>query len=378
MQSLRSGNYQHAADEFFSIISSGYVDASLYLGLAYALYGQGNIEDALSAAGRSLELEPRNLRALLLKAAMLDASGDGRGAVAFYQTALKSAPPKEQIPDDLAEQLVHAKARCDEYGDKFSSFLEHRLAEQGYLGATSSGRFLKSLELLTGRAKLYLQEPRYYYFPELPTIQFFARDCFPWLDDVEAASQDIRAELLDVLQTPAVFTPYVADDPARPAKQQDGMRNNPDWSAFYLWKNGQKIETNAARCPRTLAALADAPLTRITHRSPSILFSLLRPGARIPPHCGMTNTRLICHLPLIVPPGCGFRVGNDTRAWEEGKAWVFDDTIEHEAWNNSREVRVILLFEIWRPELSKAERDAVNAMFAGIDAYTNERPTWEI
>ena len=120
------------------------------------------------------------------------------------------------------------------------------------------------------------------------------------------------------------------------------------------------------------------PLAIVTNRSPSVLFSLLRPGARIPPHTGLVNTRLICHLPLIVPPECGFRVGNDTRTPVEGKAWVFDDTIEHEAWNRSGQTRVILLFETWRPELSVEERAFVGAMFNAIDEYTGQKPVWSI
>ena len=116
----------------------------------------------------------------------------------------------------------------------------------------------------------------------------------------------------------------------------------------------------------------------MTNRSPSILFSLLRPGARIPPHTGFVNTRLICHLPLIVPEGCHFRVGNEVRKWVEGQAWVFDDTMEHEAWNDSGETRVILLFEIWRPELTIEERGLVNAMFEAIDTHSGRKPAWEI
>jgi aspartyl/asparaginyl beta-hydroxylase (cupin superfamily) len=156
------------------------------------------------------------------------------------------------------------------------------------------------------------------------------------------------------------------------------MLDNPDWTAFYLWKDGEPLTANAERCPRTMAALEAVPLARLPNRSPSVLFSQLRPGARIPPHNGFVNTRLICHLPLIVPPGCGFRVGNESREWVEGKAWVFDDTIEHEAWNGSGETRVILLFEIWRPELTLRERELVCAMFEAIDAHTGQKPQWEI
>jgi aspartyl/asparaginyl beta-hydroxylase (cupin superfamily) len=93
-----------------------------------------------------------------------------------------------------------------------------------------------------------------------------------------------------------------------------------------------------------------------------VLFSLLRPGAHIPAHHGFLNTRLIVHLPLIVPPGCRFRVGNQTREWVEGRAWVFDDTIEHEAWNDSDRLRVVMIFDHWHPQLSVAERRLITAL----------------
>jgi aspartyl/asparaginyl beta-hydroxylase (cupin superfamily) len=99
----------------------------------------------------------------------------------------------------------------------------------------------------------------------------------------------------------------------------------------------------------------------------------LRPGARIPPHHGVLNSRLICHLPLIVPDRCGFRVGNETRAWEEGKLLVFDDSMEHEAWNDSDRDRVVLIFDVWRPELGEADRRAITTMFEAIDDYPGGR-----
>jgi aspartyl/asparaginyl beta-hydroxylase (cupin superfamily) len=156
------------------------------------------------------------------------------------------------------------------------------------------------------------------------------------------------------------------------------MTDNPDWGAFYFWKDGEIVPENAARCPRIMKVMEEVPLARVKSRSPSVLFSLLRPGARIPPHSGLVNTRLICHLPLIVPPDCGLRVGNDTRTPVEGKAWVFDDTMEHEAWNRSDRTRVILLFETWRPELTLEERGLVAAMFEAIDTYSGEKPAWSI
>jgi aspartyl/asparaginyl beta-hydroxylase (cupin superfamily) len=111
------------------------------------------------------------------------------------------------------------------------------------------------------------------------------------------------------------------------------------------------------------------PLCDIPNYAPGAFFSVLKPRTHLPPHTGTTNTRSIVHLPLVVPEGCRFRVGADVRAWEKGKAWVFDDTIEHEAWNDSDQVRIILIFDIWNPLLTAAERDLVRALTIGIGRY---------
>jgi aspartyl/asparaginyl beta-hydroxylase (cupin superfamily) len=102
------------------------------------------------------------------------------------------------------------------------------------------------------------------------------------------------------------------------------------------------------------------------------MFSLLKPRTRIPPHTGVTNVRLVTHVPLIIPADCGFRVGNDTRQWVPGTAWVFDDTIEHEAWNLSDQLRVVLIFDVWHPHLTSPERAMVTALMAGINAFQGE------
>ena len=141
-----------------------------------------------------------------------------------------------------------------------------------------------------------------------------------------------------------------------------GLVENRDWSALFLCENGKPDEALIARCPATWAAVNEAPLARIPGWGPTVMFSLLKAGARIEPHTGMFNTRLVCHLPLLVPEGCTFRVGNEIRPWEEGKLLIFDDTIEHEAWNDSLEDRVVLIFDIWRPELSAQERDELTAL----------------
>ena len=130
-----------------------------------------------------------------------------------------------------------------------------------------------------------------------------------------------------------------------------------------------RIEGNAALCPKTMAVLAQIDQPVIAGSSPNAMFSLLAPKTAIPPHVGVSNVRLVCHLPLIVPEGCWFRVGGETRYWRKGEALVFDDTIEHEALNPSDELRVVFIFDVWRPDLEPIERQAIAA---AIEAETPE------
>lgn len=375
---LRAGDAASARAMLEQLVAAGAADASVFHCLAQACGALKQFPAAIAAVSQALALTPANVYSLLLKADLLAAAGDGRAATAFYKGALKAAPPDNQITPELDAELGRAQAMIAHYAEQFSAHLTSRLQDAGLDDSKASKRFSQSLDLLLGKKQVYQQSPRFFFFPGLPTIEFFDRDDFPWLDRVEAATDDIRSELLAILQDDGAFEPYVRNEAGVPMLNQGGLNNNRDWSAFYLWKNGEFMADNAARCPRTLAALADVPLSSVPGRSPSILFSLLRPGAHIPPHTGVLNTRMICHLPLIVPPGCALRVGNETREWVEGKAWVFDDSIEHEAWNSSDQTRVILLFEAWRPELSDKERQLVTAMFGAIDAYGSSKQEWDM
>ncbi len=375
---LRKGDAQGARALLEKIAASPQADAATWFGLAVACAQLNDDAAAGNAVDQVLALEPRNLRALVLKGDLLDKAGDARNASSFYQLAVLSAPPAHELPAEPRTDLARAQAMCKRYAQEFESSLRDRLIPEGLLEPGSADRFRQSFDIMLGKRHIFFQQPRIYYFPELPQIQFYDRNDFPSFDKVEAATADIRAEMIEVLKDSSAFKPYVENDPKRPPGDQTGMKENPDWSAFYLWRDGKVVPENAARCPKTMAALADFPLVHIPNRSPSVLFSLLRPRSRIPPHTGIVNTRLICHLPLLVPPDCGLRVGNDARRPVEGKAWLFDDTIEHEAWNESDRPRVILLFETWRPELTAKERNLVTTMFSAIDAYSGRKPDWEI
>ena len=333
----------------------------------------GDPAAALAAAERVLDVDGRHILGSILKADALAAQGEARSAATFYGAALASAQQRGAAPE-LRDELRRAQQALGDMKRRFEEELLAGVRARGFDEARSSPRFALSLDLLTGRKPLYQQQPKFYLFPGLPQVQFQPRRDTPWLADIEAAAPAIRAELAAVLAEPSLFSPYVEDRSNRPRSGQAGMLENPEWSAVFLWKDGVVVPEIAARCPQTLKALEAAPLSIIPGRSPSILFSKLAAGARIPPHHGLINTRLICHLPLVAPPGSWFRVGSDLRQWEEGQAWAFDDTIEHEAWNDSGQDRTILIFDVWKPEITVEEQGLICALFDAIDAGGGATP----
>jgi len=296
------------------------------------------------------------------------ARGDARAAMSFYQAALQGARNLTPADAVLVERLRAAQAFIQQRAHEFQAALEAAVACAEPKDSIAALRLGHALDMLKGERQIFLQQPSVFYYPYLAQRQFFEREEFAWTEELEAATPAIRDELLGLLGD-ADFRPYVQNDPDRPYRDFHGLNENRDWTALYLWKDGAVVEENARRCPQTMAALEKVPLTHIGSRTPAVLFSRLEPGAHIPPHGGMLNCRLICHLPLIVPEGCWLRVGNETRQWQEGKLLIFDDSIEHEAKNPSGELRIILLFDVWRPELTEAERDAISSIFAAIDTF---------
>jgi hypothetical protein len=336
-----------------------------WLLLAEARRGRGDEAGEEQALDKALALDGRYLPALLAKGDLMLRRNDDRGAVSFLNLALSCAPPNP--PPALSERLAQASAKVAAAQQRFADHLEQQLRFAG-LGAKRPERFTEALGILTGARSIQIQQPTSFFYPGLPQTAFYDPADFPWSEAFVAEAPAIRAELLALLEEGSGFAPYVEGDSTR-ANRGHALLGDPRWSALYLWKNGAPVEEQAARCPAAMRALEQLPLPRIPGRAPNVLFSLLRPKTHIPPHWGMLNTRLICHLPLIVPDGCRLRVGNHERPCERDKLMIFDDSIEHEAWNDSDEVRVVLLLEIWNPALSAAEREALTAMFGCIGSY---------
>lgn len=357
-----------AARAAFERAVAGRDDPQAWLYLAYACEMLGDTVRQAQAAERVLATERRNLHALTMMGDLALARGDDRGASAFYALALTNAPPDAQCPPDLAERLRRAAAAQADIKTRYARHLDRQLADGGIDLATAPIRFREALAVLSGEQPVQLQQPTSFYYPGLAPTAFFDTDGLDWVARLEAEVPAMRAELEAVLADDRALTPYVVAQPGRPNRGH-ALLDDPRWSAFHLLERGQPVPGQAERCPRTMAALAGAPMPRIAGRSPMALFSALRPGTHIPPHHGMLNTRLICHVPLIVPAGCRLRVGNHVRAVEPGRALLFDDSMEHEAWNDDDGLRVVLLFEVWRPDLSAGERDALVTLFEAIGDY---------
>ena len=361
---LQGGRPAEARGHFEKVAEAGLANAQIWLLLATACRADNDAAGEEAAVDRVLAQQPRLVRGLVMKGDCRARAGHEAAALGFYKSALGLAAG-QQVPLDLKPELDRAEAVAVEIEARLSDKREAALEELGLPRAGRSARFQQSLDMLAGRKRIYRQEPTGYYFPELPPIQFFDTSEFDWVPGVEAAAPAIRAELESLLATREGFRPYIQSDPDKPRLDANTLLDNADWSARFLCENGRLNEDTIARCPATWRALQAVPQPHMTS-SPTAMFSLLRPGARIAPHTGTHNIRLVCHLPLIVPPDCHFRVGNEVRQWEEGKLLIFDDTIEHEAWNGSDRDRVVLIFDIWRPELSDQERREVAALFAAM------------
>lgn len=372
---FRAGDWSTARESFETLAAAGKADAEAFAMLAAARQRLGDGAAAHEAADRALGLDARNLRAALTKADLLTQQGALREANFYYGAVIEVGGTATGLPPELADGVRRAQAVRARTATDMLGLVEAELKSVGYAPDRSDPRFTHALEILTGRKQPYFQQPTALYYPELPNTQFYPREQFPWLDAVEAATEAMTEELEAVLRDEAAFAPYLRTERHMASRTDYPLIDSMDWSSCFLWNNGEETP-QGARCPRTMAALAEAPLCRVSGRSPQIMFSQLKAGAHILPHTGAINTRLVCHVPLIVPPNCRFRVGNDVRQWEKGRAWVFDDTIEHEAQNGSDRTRVVLIFDIWRPELSEEERALVTALLTAIDAYSPERASW--
>ncbi|MBR2172250.1 MAG: aspartyl/asparaginyl beta-hydroxylase domain-containing protein [Sphingopyxis sp.] len=343
-----------------------------WLDRARDAHRRGDIAAETAALDDAIRADRGNIAVLLAMAELKRRLADDRAAGSFYRLALGTAAQARSVPSALHPGLQRAEQFLAETDRAFAEHLLGQLRGAGIDAGTATPRVAEALRMLAGEQPLYLQQPSMFYFPGLAQRPFFDRADFDWVPAVEAATGAIRAELRALIDNSSDrFGPYVTASPDRPPPNNP-LLDKPDWGAAWLWKDGVVADGMDERCPATLAALGLAPQPVIPGGAPIALFSRLTPGTHIQPHHGLLNTRLICHLPLIVPDGCGLRVGAETRSWREGEMLIFDDSFEHEAWNRGTSDRTILLFEIWRPDIDAHEREQLTRIFSAIDTYAEQ------
>jgi aspartate beta-hydroxylase len=367
---LGSRDFARARDCFARAAAADPNEPVLWLNLARAHRELGDNAGELAALERILALDARHFMALLRKAHLFQRQGKDAEAGVLWSQAGMVAPPLEQLTPELRDMLAagqqFAAAQQQKLGAAMDAAMASELADRP---PAETRRVLAAIDANLGRRRIYVNECAGLHVPFLPADEFFDRAHFPWMAELEAATPTIRAELQDLLDKgDEGFAPYVRYPSGYPQSKWSHLDHSERWSAYFLWRHGQRIDRHCARCPETAAALARVPLADHLGRAPTAFFSLLHPRTRIPPHTGVTNARTIVHLALIVPDGCGFRVGGEVREWAEGQAFAFDDTIEHEAWNDSDQLRTVLILDVWNPHIQAHERELINRYYAAADA----------
>ena len=321
-----------------------------WMNLAAIKRAQGDLAGALQAVDKAREIDQLYFPALLMRGSLYEAMGKQSHAALAYTIALTQMLP-EDLTDAATERAVaHARGVVAGRRDEMESFLRHEVAPEG--GNSKAARRMNGfIGHVAGKRHLYQPTPSNFYYPGLAPVEFFDRKDFPWTEALEAATPDVQAELAGVFADEAAtadIVPYAQLPDTEPLEQWAELNNSLSWSAYHFALHGRKIDDHRRKCPKTSALLDQLPQPMVQHRSPTALFSILKPGTHIPPHCGYSNFRLICHLPLVLPSDCHFRVGNETRQWRIGETLIFD---------------------IWHPDLNEDEREFVSRTVAALDRF---------
>ena len=356
-------------------------DAQALWNLGSSYLALNKFDEAQRALGRALELAPKAFMVRLHYAHALERLGREHAALTHYFGAITQAQTQNRWLSDattappLRMLVKHAMAfTYDGRKRVFEALLAPLRARHG---DEALRRVADSLAIYLGQLPANYpdprQRPKFLYFPGLPATTYFARELFPWYAAFEAQFAAIREELATVMAAQKGIEPFLKFHSPEDVKGYLGGVEKPVWDAYFFYRHGERYDEHHRHCPRTSAALEAVPtLCRIREHGPEVCFSVLTPGTHILPHRGVTNTRLVTHLPLIVPDNCAIKVGGEERIWREGECFTFDDTFEHEAWNRSDSTRVVMLLDVWNPHLTAAEREAVTALVEGIGDFNSE------
>jgi aspartate beta-hydroxylase len=373
---LQNGELQRAAALLERARAAHPADPVTLHHLGLAREALGNLAGALDVQAEAVRVQPDFHVGRLHVGRLLALTGQPELAAAQYARCLQGAQKAGHwlnagtTPEPLRPAVEQAVAHVRNWRRAgFDRVFTPLLAQHG---RDALDRVERCLRVYFGEeAPSYpdpYQRPNFLFFPGLPTTPFYDTGSMPWVPRLEAQTDAIRSELRAVLPSPHGRERVFTSD----ALEQENLMGGdiaPTWNGYYFYRHGERRDDNCSRCPATIAALDLLPLARIRDHAPETLFSVFTPGTHLLPHRGVTNTRLVCHLPLIVPEDCALRVGSEIHTWQEGRVVVFDDTYEHEAWNRSGRTRVVLIFDIWNPHLTQAEQVALTHVIESLGDF---------
>lgn len=375
MAALREGDAAGAVAAFVRATQADPGAVPLWRNLAHARRLEGDTQGEREALEAALRIDRVDFGTQLRMAQLLQRIGDETAALATWGAVFDLSAGLPAIAPPLQAELAEGQRYCDGLRDRLAAAVQEALGDGTGRSDTEQRRLGAFVDQAMGRRRVFHNQCAGLFYPFLPEDEYFDRSHFPWFDELEAASGAIAGELKALIaQSDDLLRPYVKFDEGVPESQWSALDGSLDWGACFLWEYGKPNLPIIERCPQTAAVLERIPLARIPGRGPNAFFSLLKPHSRIPAHTGVTNVRAIVHLALDIPELCGFRVGNETREWVEGKAFAFDDTIEHEAWNDSDRRRAILIIDAWNPHLTEKEREAVCTYIAAADEAVQGNP----
>jgi aspartate beta-hydroxylase len=376
LAALGRGQPNRAAELLGRAVAAAPADAAPRHHLARAEEAAGNAHAALSHHEAAVRLRPDFYVARLYWADALERAGELEAAVVQSMRAVKDAQSTgrwrnaDSTPPALRPLVERAIARVTTHQSAAFARSFEPLVQK--YGAESLTRVARTLRIYFRQEPAVYPDPRqrpnFLYMPGLPASPYLPRARFPWIDEFEAETPAIRAELDGLLPNPgAAERVFTSTELERENLRGDG--SEPQWTGYYFFRHGVRRDANCAGCPDTTRALERLPLAHVREHGPEVLFSVFTPGTHLLPHRGVTNVRIVGHLPLIVPEQCALRVGGEIHAWRYGRTVLFDDTYEHEAWNRSATTRVVLIFDLWHPDLSAVEIAALSDVIADIGDF---------
>lgn len=373
-QAMDARDLPKAMDFFRRAAASNPGQPVIWLNISYVAEAMGDFYAQGQAIDEAVKIDPYFYPAQFARGHYLEKTGRPKQAAVVYSNALKIAPAAGNLPPTIQALAIRAKNFVHEHTGRKEQFLQSKLrATRDAMQGEDLSRFDESVGIKAGVKKAYVHEPVVFHYPELPATCFFKRHHFPWIEKLEAATNDIAAELEGIVSAIGdQFEAYVQKHETEPLNQWAELNKSKRWGALFLWKDGKRVEHICARAPKTAEVLASIPMLDIPGYGPAAFFSALEAKTHIPPHTGVNNIRSIVHLPLVVPENTWFRVGNDKRPFKKGQAWVFDDSIEHEAMNESDQRRIILIFDVWNPYLSEPERKLIRELMLADAEFEKE------